>query len=459
MNTKVIAQPAALPDRRIDGVSLLGGALVLLGAAQIVAGLTLRGLYADGAYYAAELWRHQGFVIIEPARRTAQLLAQAPVVLAMHLGASSPRAVATAFSLSTNLLPLALTGATLWLLPHRQRAWGLYPLFVFLAFGMSASTASIADGVTASAYAWALMMLLLFASGTAWAGAALLILAVGALRLHEAMSVLGPLLCLAALHRAARTEDRAACLLALLVAVLLLLGTAQGLWDLRHPRLPANRGAFLADLLGLRWLWADGAPNLMAVIGLAGLAALPFAHRVPIRWLSAAFGALALLAWLVPASPAASFAARGNACLASAPAMALLLWVRHRGGSPPGAAHLRLAAFLALALASADAAASWQWQHYTRAVQAVLTTEHGVIPWQDACGRLPPPARATCQRNSWPWTSPLMSLWLAPGGAVRGLIANRPDTVWQPFDPATLAPRLAEEPPPDRAAVLRAAFP
>jgi hypothetical protein len=46
------------------------------------------------------------------------------------------------------------------------------------------------------------------------------------------------------------------------------------------------------------------------------------------------------------------------------------------------------------------------------------------------------------QRCTWPWTSPLMSLWLASGPQIRSLLLNKPGSGWQPFDPAALAADL-----------------
>lgn len=442
---------------------LLGVALAALACAQSVAGLALRGLYADGAFYAAALWNQQGFAVIEPARWTAQALMQAPVVLAMRLGATSPLDIATALSLSTNLMPLVLTGASLAVLPAQARAWGLFAVVVFLAFSMSAAVASIADGATAAAYLWLLCLLILFAPPTSWAKGSILLLALGAVRLHEAMSFLGPLLVVAAATRARAAERGAHRLVLITASCLITIGTLLALRDLLHPRLVANRSAFISDGLGLRWLWAAGQPNVMAVIGLLGLAGLPVAWaKGPARaalWLGLCLGflALTLLAVLRPMTAASSFAARGNACLASLPAMALLLLARRRGWpSPDRRALTSLAALLCLSVSLADLAATWQWQRYRDAMQTVLSEHRGIIGWQAALDGLRPAGRLALTGFAWPWTAPLMSLWLAPGGGIRSVIANPPGFAWEPFDPQALAALLRRNPPADQAAALGA---
>lgn len=441
---------------------LLGLALASLAATQIAAGISLRGLYADGAFYAAQLWHQQGFVIIEPARWTAQVLVQAPVVLAMRLGATSPLDIATALSLSTNLMPWALTMASLLLLPARRRAWGAFPLLIFLGFGMSAGIASIADGTTAAAYIWALLLLILFAPPTPAMQAVMLLLALGAVRLHEAMGFLGPLLAFAAIGRARAAKTTASRAMMIVTACLITLGTFFAVHDLLHPRLTSNRGAFISDVLSLRWLWAGGRPNVLAWIGLLGLLALPLCWlRGTIRrclWQAVGIGCgtLVLLAFLEPMTAASSFAARGNACLASFPAMLLLLLAQTRPWPKPDRPALTgFAALLCLSVTLADTAATWQWRRYTQAVQSVLSHHRGVIGWEAALGSLSPAGRAALTGFAWPWTAPLMSLWLAPAGRVRSVIANPPGVVWEPFDPQMLKPLLGRAEPPDRAEALR----
>lgn len=472
MNSNAISRQAfALSPARISAIPrswpliLAVLALSLLAIAQILAGLSLRGLYADGAYYAAELWLRQSFVIIEPSRWTAQMLVQAPVFVAMKLGATSPRAVAIALSLSTNLMPLAVTLASLAVLPRAARHWALFPLFVLLGFGMSASVASIADGPTAAAYAWALLLVILFGRDGGWRLAALLVLALGAIRLHEAMAFLGPQIAFAALWQRRRTADRSMRAGLLVTAALVLLGTLLALHDLLDPRVPANRGAFLTDVLGLRWLWAGGALNAMAAMGLLALIALPLAwmRRAAKRWAwtaaCAGFGALILSACLLPPSATSSFAARGNACFASAPAMLALLGARaHPLPAPDRRSLIGLTALLGLSVTTADATTTLQWQRYEQAIRTVLGTHRGVIGWEAAESTLPAAGRASFARFAWPWTTPLMSLWLVPGGTVGSIIANPPGTAWQPFAPEALAPLIARDPAPDRSGCLRAAL-
>ncbi|WP_459696369.1 hypothetical protein [Acidisoma sp. C75] len=451
-------------------------ALACLAATQCWAGLSLRGLFADGAFYAAQIWLRHGYFIMEPARLTAQVLAQSPAALALHLGIGGPLAIAALFSLTTNLLPLALLALAAAALPVATRPWALVPLFLWLAFGMASSIASIGDGNTAAAYLWALFLLLLW-GGAGWRPRLLaLLLALGALRLYEANAFLAPLLALAGVWRYRQEGvgpgQRGPWPRRILGLIILLLLAAAliSLHDLLFPRLPGNRASLLADVISCRWLWAEGRPNMPAWLGLLAVAVLPVAwlEGRARRWgwavLGLAFavgGALAL--WLQPVA-AASFAARSNLCLVSGPAMLALLLARAWRVPVVEVARLvPLLSLLALSLALADARATLGWLGYTADMRLILAQGHGIIPWEQAMARLPSEtARRNLRDFSWPWSTPLMSLWLAPRPGLASLIANPPGGGWQPFPPAILEPLLASasgSARPQIADGLRDAFP
>ncbi|HEX3983756.1 MAG TPA: hypothetical protein VHX12_08690, partial [Acidisoma sp.] len=258
---------------RLAWICLAAG-LTLLLLMQVWAGLSLRGLYADGSYYAARLWLTQSFVVVEPARRTSQMLMQLPVVAAMTLGSPSPLTVARLFSLSTNIMPLCCTLLGFALLPRAMRAYALIPLTVYLCAGMAAAIASVADAPFAAAYHWLLMLLIAVAPLTAGRLAAMLLLGLGALHLHEATGLLGPILILACIMRTREAKLPWQRTGLALTAVLVGIGTSHAVMDMLHPRLVAHRDSFLHDLTSLRWLWSvGGGLNLPAADGVLGLLA------------------------------------------------------------------------------------------------------------------------------------------------------------------------------------------
>jgi hypothetical protein len=357
---------------------------------QIWAGFALRGLYADGAYYVEQILLRHSFAVVEHARSTSQILTQMPAVLLMWLGEDSAHAVALAFSLTTNLMPLALTVACLVVLPPADRAFGLFPVLIFL----------------------------------------------------------GPILCFACLWRSRSTADRATKIVVLLAAALVMSGCAIAFHDVLHPRIPANRAGLVQDVMSLGWLLPGGGQiNVMALAGVAGLLALPVIMLPPhlrtlgLRGTLLVFIALAVLGLAEPPCPAAAFDARDNACLLTAPAMVALLIVRGRGWRLPAATPLFLA-ILGLTVATADGAATAGWRSYTNAMRTALVAGHGVVPWRDAVAKLPPTQAAALRRYAWPWSTPLMSVWLAPGPAIGTMIANPAGVTWQPFNPETLRAAL-----------------
>ena len=439
----------------------LAAALAAILLAQIWAGIALRGLYADGAYYVEQILLRHSFAVVEHSRSTSEILTQMPAVLTMWLGQGRIHAVAVAFSLATNLMPVALTLACLAVLPSGDRAFGLFPVLIFLAASMSAAFASVADGPTAAAYCWLLLLLILFGRLTRWRLFGILLLATGALRLHESMSFLGPILGVACLWRYRSTTNRAARIVLLLATALIAGGCMIAIHDVLHPRIAENRTALVQDLVSLRWLLTgDGQINVMALAGLVGLlmspvvVLRPYPRAIALTGSLLVFMALAIVAVAEPPYPAAAFAARDNACLLTAPAMVVLLLMRGRGWRLPATTPLFLA-ILGLTIAAADGTATAGWVGYTSAMRMALSTGRGIVPWRDAVAKLPVRQASALGRYAWPWSTPLMSVWLAPGPAITTIIANPPGVTWQPFNPEALRQTLARnDTPPTRRGVV-----
>jgi hypothetical protein len=426
------------------GWMALLGALGFLLMAQLDAGLALRGLYADGAFYVVRLLSQGGFAILEPSRWTAQVIMQAPVVLAMALGLDGARQVGLLFSLTTNLTPLLLTMASLWALPRPERRFFLFPVFVFLGGSMGSAFASVADGATAAAYAWLLFLLLLFGPLTRLRLAVILLLSLGSLRLHEEMAFLGPILAVTALLRPSQSAPMALRSGLILATSLLALSSVIEWHYVLTPHSVGNRDSFVSDLVGLRWFLASGQGlNLTAMLGLTGLSALALALWTRTRWVvilgfTLLAGGLTITALLgaLPAAPAAAFAARNNGALLSLPTMVLCLLLSRRPGFWPRrlAAPLALGAALATCLALIDLRASADWRGYVSRFETTLHTGQGVLPWKMVAATLPPKPAEAFARFSWPWTSPLLSLLLAPDQDIHAIIASRSPDGWQPFD-------------------------
>ncbi|MCB8874689.1 hypothetical protein [Acidisoma silvae] len=439
----------------MDDKAPLLTALALLVLTQVWAGCILRGLFADGCYYAARLWLQQGFVVIEPSRLTAQILVQAPVVLGMRLGATSPQAVALLFSLSTNLTPALLTGLAVLALPRDRLAYALVPVFVFLTGAMATAFASVADGPCAAAYCCLLFLLVAIAPLTPARLSLILFLSAGCLRLYESTVVIGPLLILACVSRARKTTGCARWILCI-AALCLAIGSLHAAYDILHPRVPANRASFMRDLANLHWLWTAGAAHIPAIAGMLAFACLrlgmlPARYQIHSRiGVIVLFAALAMAAVALPAAPISAFAGRGNACLVAAGLFGFVLATRNRSwqaGTKPRFA-VMTATLLAVTVTIGNIRADLDWMRYRTALHTVLRQSDGLIAFP-AAGRT-----TILGRDSWPWSSPIMSLLLAPEGEVRSILLNPTGSGPQPVDPAPLGPLL----PLSARAALIAAF-
>jgi hypothetical protein len=121
---------------------------------------------------------------------------------------------------------------------------------------------------------------------------------------------------------------------------------------------------------------------------------------------------------------------------------------------------IALTAALGMSLTVMDGAANRAWLGYVSALREVLASRPGVIPWNAAMGEIPAPEARALQSFRWPWTTPLISLWLTPAGEpIRSLISNAPGVSWEPASPAIQNALLAKDPPPDLGTALGALAP
>ena len=124
-------------------ISAVAASAILAILVQFYAGASLRGLYADGAYYAVELAAHRAFTFLDPARATGGVIIQWPVV---HLGVETPHGFALVFSFITNLLPGLIILLCLQAMPTAERHFFIFPCFVYFAGILSGQFASHLEG-------------------------------------------------------------------------------------------------------------------------------------------------------------------------------------------------------------------------------------------------------------------------------------------------------------------------
>lgn len=437
------------------------GVIALLLATALLAALTRRGLYQDGAYYLYRLGEREWFYLVDPARTTVQVLRQAPVVALMKLGDASLPTLAVAFSLAMLALPIVITALTWIIAPRNTRAFVLFPMMHLLAGFSTMDFDAVAEGAIGAAYCWVLLFLLVFRTRRIVSQLVFIALCIPAFWLHEGLCVLMPCLLLAGALRLRTATTALERLFVVAVAVLVVAIINYQLRWIIHPRILGERESALQDLYGFHFIYHDGQLNVPAVsAAVASLALLwiffagarePAAAGTA-RLVAAGFavlaGAMAPLPWLVERciAPHAQVAARYDPVFASAALALVLLYAvatrlpARRWANRPS---LVIVLTLALAQTSADLAATARWRAYMADFSGRLSQLAGLVPWPSTLATGDAARDADWRMMSAGWVTPILSILLAPGGTVRAII-DYPADAWRPIEPANVAslPRL-----------------
>jgi hypothetical protein len=430
----------------------IAASAILAVLVQVYAGASLRGLYADGAYYAVEVAANRAFTFIDPARATSGLIIQWPVVAAMYLGVETPHGVALVFSFITNLLPGLIILLCLPAIPTAERHFFIFPCFVYFAGILSGQFASQIEGLVATSYFWLLLCLITFGQLTMLRLAFIALLAVGIIHLHEQMSFLGPILVVSCAMRWQHEQRLLARIVLSVAALCALASTVIAAHYVLHPVHPVERTNFIADFLALRWLWVPGTGcNLPSVLGILAVACMLLtmvrpAWALATTWIFAALSIPVALAafwvgWLVV--PWMQFAARYNGALMSLPLAVLLLLARLH--APLATAITtrsasRIVILLGLAVSLWHVGATEQWSAFLTHFSNVLQSEDGIIAWDTVAA--PPGSRQAklAARMVWSWTNPDLSLVALPRSCINSVIANPTSHVgWEPRTLSNLA--------------------
>jgi hypothetical protein len=412
---------------------------------QAYAGAMLRGVYADGAFFANQILAHNGIVIIQPARSMSEMIDQWPVVAAMRLGMRTPHEVALAFSLTTNILPGLIMLLCLPALPRDARPFFVFPTFVYFAGTLTAQFASVTEGLVATSYFWLQLCLIAFGRLTFLRLTLILALSAASLHLHEQMLFLGPVLAAACLMRW-RDETRVLPRAILgLSAICVLAGAWIGLGYLLHPIDVSERSAFFANFVGFNWLYVRGAGcNLPCALGIIAVLCI-VADLLQPRWgrtmvLTSAALAVPLSVgafwWDCLTVPSTHFFARNNGALMSCPLGLMLLLARMHG--PTGVAMTRrsiagIVVVLGLTVSLWQVSATAKWTYFLAHFAEVLDSRGGIIPSNAVLQPMGSRAAVVSAMMMWPWTNPDLSLVALPRRCVTSLIDNPPSVAWQPY--------------------------
>jgi hypothetical protein len=418
--------------------SLVAAIAVLAVFVQAYAGASLRGLYADGAYFATKISAAQGFTIGHPARWMSKMIDQWPVVAAIPLGVQTPHGVAVVFSLVTNILPGIVVLLTLPALPAGDRRFFVFPAFVYFAGTLSAQFVSASEGLVATPYFWLLLFLITFGRFTILRLALVAVLAAGSLHLHEQMLFLGPILAISCVLRWPN-ERHLLPRIALSVAVLCALASAvNGGRYVLHPFSAFERDTFVTDFLAFRWLYFP--PQGCNVPCVLGIMAVPCILVIMFRaaWASAmirlfaAFSILLALAafkldWLT--APFAQWSARHNSALMSVPLA--MLFLASRVHTPLATAITRrpvsgIVVLLGFAVSLWHVAATEKWSGFLTHFSDVLQSRTGLIAWSIVAAPSGSEQAELAWKMVWAWTNPYLSLAALPRSCVDSVIDNPP---------------------------------
>lgn len=422
--------------------SLTWLALGLFGLSLLLAVASDRALFADGAYLFIKMLEDGHWHQVWSARRFADLLFQLPASLALWAGVTDLGLLRLLFNLGC-FLPWPVALLLCWRLAPAQ----LWLALLACAVGyLNAALLAVGQHIVAHAFFWPALFALAFVrSLTPFAAAVLLLSALVLLRSYETLLLLGPLLALLALWRAA--EGGAAFwrrLVCLSAAGLFIAATVIAQAGRETMRRHQTYDDFIEGLLHhavsppwtLRWSLV-----VLLLVALAfWLPGLRQRLRQPAGLL--ALSALVLLWGLWPLlspgslEPKHQHTARFVNLLVPLVFFFLALALAWR---PAWFAAGRSAA-LGLTAAALIAQSLWQigvtlqWQGYLGTARGLLATREGPVPVSETPLGWSRGDQGQSYRFTWGWALPSLSYALAPRDRVQALLYSSGEP-WQPFDP------------------------
>lgn len=451
------------------GVCVLSGLLYLLHLGYAIG--TWRCLYADGAYFFVLTLEDQSIHIEGGSIRLfAQLLFQWPVVLATNVGIRHLPTLLTLQGLGLFIwFPLSL--AICWWAAKARRRYLLFPLACTFAGSMNAEFDVANDSHRLACLFWPLLFIMLFRYGRP-SRLLLMLLAAPTIMTYESMLFLGPFLAAVAIIRGRSFEfDNRMRGFYFGLATWFVIGTCVALhatWN-PNPQLVANRDDFARALSFPVLVWTSS--NYEAIYSLGILVGILFvlsasaskgilnvAIFLPRSLYSEAFwkavicaGALTIIVCGIVVAVLPVFApstlnlhthhtARVLNLFLPLGLGSAMFWIWHQGiRIPPRIWRICLTLVLWLGIVQSlwHIAASYQWQKYLQTFQQELLAANGIRPFEETVlNHLDEMPHHNSHTMNWFWTSPLMSIILAPNGQVQTIIENpiRFRLTWEPFN-------------------------
>jgi hypothetical protein len=421
----------------------------------IYAAVAQRGLVADGAGYLVSILSTHHVSSAHPYRWTANALTQWPVVLALWAGVRDLWTLSVLYSAGLLYLSVVSLAMSWLLLPEKHKSLFALPLLGLIFGWMASCYAAISQSEVIALWFWPTAFALAFGRLEVRGQAiAILLLVAPLLLMHEAMSLLGPLL-IALIGVRLKREPAAARRSAwIAIGLWLAAGSLIGLYYSLFPYFPAHRQSFLAGLFRLKFLhegWTRiNLPVVVALLSGGLMLACCWAEtamrRFQAAWLPA-FGISLLVAGFAPLLFPSHFApllqSEARSWAVAVPVLLVLGFAVHYLGFLPIPSSARsllfaIGAFAAAAQITWQTAATIRWDEFLDGFDHRLVASQGLVAYETAFAPGVLGSTPATEIAASAWTFPAMSIVLAPGGHVRAIISN-PRGAWQPFDPANPA--------------------
>ncbi len=399
----------------------LGGAFVYLAVIQL-------GYSADGAYMFSRVIESKAFYNPSWSRTWADVLLQAPLLLAVQLGVTRISSLSGWYHFGL-VFPFLLSFALCWFArrPVGNDVLLLFPLISYILVSLPGSSILAGESHVLAVMIWPALFLILRPRWSKLDAILLVVLLLLLCRLYEAYlpSAVVLVVLLARRFRLGVPEERKPLVLALGLAVL---GLAMAAYGIINPALAFHRQAFLS---GLR----DTHRHPMLVVSIAAILGLALALAVPRRRFLAVvplllgFGSIALPYLGRIATAGVSFNIRSLSGTLLPLLLLSAVLVHFRPVQLPNRSWA-LAGVTLIALI-AGYVSSWSaWRDFRKDFVTTLDAHTGYVPVDETL------VGPSSQR--WRWTTSLLSvLWSRQ--CVRSiLVSSAPG--WYPFDPRDSLP-------------------
>jgi hypothetical protein len=399
-----------------------------------------RVLWSDGAYYFSQMLQGETFVIGDSSRAGADVLMEWPLIAALKLGITNLAALKLAFGFPSYLFTPASLLLCLWM-AGPNRAWLAWPLATFAAGSMNTELLVIHESRVALALFWPVLFGLLDATrrrATLLTSAALSLPFIAS---YESAILLGPLLMVAGFLRFRQETDTGPKALATVSLASGLLATLVAVLSVVKPTHPANLATFEKSWPVLVGEGGAGVSLSLVLLGVAGVAALPWLatrrwSRVLLLLVAAglAFSGLSeALGHPTAIAVESQYRARILNVILPALAAALLLITRRIDATRESPARNVLGVLFAAQIVL-QLQLTQQWTTYREVSREALSCVRGLIPVDTAI------AERLRARNASPqwmrgWHHATLTFVDRPGPLRAVLSVWNGYTSWQPFDP------------------------